>query len=145
MARRFGTEKVSKSLATVTTVDPTKTDIVAADPDAIFGLKGLIATNLGATSVVFNLCEGDDPVAPPVVLPASGTWSWDTPAGLELAPGSGLTASLGSAGSVDVMAYYTAYDNSTPITKEQARAATYIPSNATATRTPDFFGGQAVQ
>ena len=144
MARRFGSEKISKELVTVSIVCPTKTDIVAGQQYFIFAPKQIIATNTGLTSVGIKFCEGNDALTPTIVISGSGTYQWDIPTGmdLELATGSGLTACLTSAGTVDVAAFYVSYDRTPGITKEDARNATFIASQATAIRTPNEFGNQ---
>ena len=145
MARRFGTEKVSRAIVTVSSVCPTKTDVVPAQAGFAYNLKQIVATNNNLTAVGLKICEGNDVLLPTVVLPASGTLFWDVPGGgeMELAIGSGITACVIASGtSVQVAAYYVPHDENAGITKEAARTATYIPSNATATRIPNFFGDQ---
>jgi len=146
MARRYGTEKITRAIVTVTSTCPTKTNVVAAQAGFALGLKQIVATNLTLVPVGLNICEGNDPIIPPIALPASGTFIWDVPGGgdFELAIGSGITACLDVPGSVSVAAFYTPYDETAGITKEDARTATFIASNATtATRTPNRFGDQA--
>lgn len=144
MARRSTTEKISREIVTVTGICPTKTDIVAAQVGFAYGLKQIIATNNNGVIVGLNICEGNDAIMPTIVLPGSGTFLWDIPGGggLELAVGSGITACLTSTGSVEFAAYFTPYDERAGITKEEARTATFISSNATAIRTPNQFGNQ---
>jgi hypothetical protein len=145
MARRSGTEKLTKTIVSVTSTCPTKTDLAAPVVGAVYSPRQLVCTNMGTGGVGLNICEGDTPLLPTVVIAGSGTFVW-TPSelgDLELAIGSGLTACLTVPGTVDIASYFVQYDESAGITKEAARNATYVPSNATAIRTPNHFGGQA--
>ncbi len=145
MARRFGGEKVSHTTAIVSDVCPTRTDIVVAQDGFIISLAQVIAVNQTSEVKGITLYDGGTQITPSIPIGGSGTLIWDNPGGgqLELTRGSGLEACLDTTGSMEVTVYYVYHDDQDPITKEEARTATYIPSNATATRTPNDSGGQS--
>lgn len=129
----------------VSTVAVTGTSVTAIVPAAsgyIYTLTGLTAVNTAATTNGITIFNGDQSITPPIYLGGSGTYIWDFPGGgnLQMARSSGVGAALTSPGTMSVTAYYTIDDERTPISKEQARAATF--ANAQTTRNPNWFGDQ---
>lgn len=145
MARRSGTEKVSRYITTVTAASPATSDVVPATAGYVIAPKEIIATNTGDTPIGLYLYEESTLLHPVVVIASSGSYTWSVASigGVELATGSGIKASLSESGTVDLVTYYVSYDESGGITKSDARAATFVASNATAIRAPNEFGQQA--
>lgn len=71
-----------------------------------------------------------------MTMGASGTIIWDFMLEEELHKGSGLYATLDSAGSVDILVRYVLHDERTPT---NLNPATYVPSTI---RKPNEFGNQ---
>lgn len=123
--------KINKRFIAVTGVVGVYQDIIPAQSGFAIGLVSVIATNLDETPHALTLYEGATKVAPPIIIPSSGTFFWDTPGGeqLELSISSGLTGNISTWASgvtgVEVGAYYVLHDERTPITKRQARTVTY--------------------
>lgn len=144
--------KVRVATATVTDVHPTYTDIVAAQSGYAVSVLQLFASNRDAQSQSIAFYDETTKITPSIVVGSSGLFSWDSPANvqLELVASSGLRASISDVivaptNGFEVTAYYLLFDDRTPISKEAARAATYIASQAqnAVTRTPNRFGGQS--
>jgi len=136
--------KVNHSIATVSGTSPTA--IVAGASGYAYAVTEIIAANLEGSAVTLNLYEGagGDKLCPRIVIGASGTLFLDELGGSkqELAPGSGVYATLNSAVSngVEISVYYITYDERTPVIKSTARNNAYISHGAT--RKPNEFGAQ---
>lgn len=136
--------KINRIVTTITGITPT--DIIAAQSGFSIGLTNVQITNRVNYPIEVTLYEEGDKILPSIPLGASGTYLWENPAGeqLELGIGSGLQASVSFSGeSAEIGVLYVLHDETTPISKEQARSATFIASNATATRTPNQAGNQS--
>jgi len=136
--------KIYTASATVSGVCPTKTEILPATSGYRATIKQIVGASKVGYVAALNLSQGDTPIAPQFTLGASGTLIWDNLGGgqgLPLEVGSGIFGCLDIPGEVDVTIYYEWEDQTTPITKEQARTASY--NNVTVIRTPNRFGGQS--
>ncbi len=139
--------KVRTAIATVTSVSGALDEVIAAQSRQAIGIVQLIASNqlAGVRDIAFY--DGSTRLTPFMALGASGTLILDEVGGeqLELSIGSGLFASSSAVGSdTQVSVYYVLHDESIPITKSAARAASLQPigRHGSVRRTPNRIGGQ---
>ena len=142
--RRSSSEYVTTTTANITSGLSAFDVIIPAQSGMIIGLNQIIVSNqLGAANAI-TLYDYVTPITPTMALGGSGTLIIDGWGGgqLELTKGSGLFGVSNIVGDIEVTVYYVLHDKRTPITKAQARTASY-QATTTATRTPNRAGNQS--
>ena len=127
---------IRQALATVTGIEPTRTDIIPAQSGYAIGIVQIRIENNEANLTRLTLWRGESEYFH-YNMGGSGTIIEDKPHQLELAIGSGFHGSLSqNNGSVTVGVDYILYDQRTPT---NLNGATYVPK---AIRKPNIRGAQ---
>jgi len=137
--------KVRIANATITAVSGSLDEIIAPSDGYAISITQVFASN--QLNAIYNVIfyDGLEPITPFIPLGASGTMIWDKIGGeqLELSIGSGLYGSSSYACETQITVYYVLHDESTPITKDEARAASLVDvGRPAAIRTPNIRGEQ---
>lgn len=141
MSRRSTSEKIDWVVIDSVGAGSGLVAVIAPDSNTALAPKSVVVSSHGGGAIEYEFSTNGE-VFLHGHVPADDSAEISFPDGLEMPLGSGIEFEVtGSDGSVTL--YYVPYDSTPPITKEAARLATYIPSNATATRTPNLFGDQA--
>ncbi len=125
MSREFKRIGIRQELVSLTGVAPELQVIIPAQVGFSPSITQIIASNQLETNTI-TFYEGATQLLPNTAVASSGVLFIDDFGGAhyELSPGSGLNASLGGTGTFEVSVFYLLFDNSVPITKEEARTNT---------------------
>lgn len=138
--RRFPTENIEKAgPVNITATAGSFDSVLAGDADTVYHPVQAIIKNNSASTETISIYE-ETALITSISVAAGLTEIWEIPHGTTLTAGSGVSANI-SASNADVTLCYVIHDATTPITKSDARAASYL--SVTTIRTPNEFGEQS--